>query len=460
MRTKFMIILSMLVIASMLLVACGGGEAPAPTAAPAAAATTEAATEAATTEAATEAATTEAATEAATTEAAAAATTEAAAAAPAAGGPALTIWTDQLRAPVLETIGKEFTAKTGVNVTVVQKGFGDLRNDFKVAAPTGGGPDILLGAHDWIGELNASGLLAPVELGPNAANFATNAVQAFTYTDGKIYGMPQATENIAFVYNTDLVKEAPKTFEEVKALSKEIKDAGTKYGFLHQTSGDPYHFYPIQTAFGGYIFGQNADGSYNATDLGLNSEGSVAALTWLNSMYEDGLMDRNGNIDGDLMLSAMQNGDAAMVITGPWALNGLREAKVPYAVADIPTGTQPGAPFLGVQGFMVNAFSKNQLLAQTFLQQFVASDATMQAFFDSDPRPSAWIPVSEKITDPDLKAFIQAGQVAQPMPNIPEMNSVWKGQGDAITLVSTGKLSPQEAADQAQAQVETAIKGQ
>ena len=84
-------------------------------------------------------------------------------------------------------------------------------------------------------------------------------------------------------------------------MSQEIKDAGNKYGFLTQTIGDPYHFYPIQTAFGGYIFGQNADGSYNAEDLGLNSEGSVAALEWLNSMYEDGLLDRNGNIDGDLM---------------------------------------------------------------------------------------------------------------------------------------------------------------
>ena len=84
------------------------------------------------------------------------------------------------------------------------------------------------------------------------------------------------------------------------SLSKEIKDAGNKYGFLIQTS-DPYHFYPIQTAFGGYIFGKNADGSYNAKDIGLNSEGSVAAFDWLNSMYDQGLLDRGSNIDGGLL---------------------------------------------------------------------------------------------------------------------------------------------------------------
>jgi arabinogalactan oligomer/maltooligosaccharide transport system substrate-binding protein len=453
MRNKLLLVLSVLVIASMVLAACG---APAATPAPAAPApATEEAAEAAPTEApAAEAAPTEAPAEEA------AAPTEAPAAEAAADtGVSLTIWADEQRAPILETLGEAFSQQTGVSLVVVQKAIGDIRSDFITAAPTGSGPDIILGAHDWIGELNASGLLAPVELGPNAANFAPNAVQAYTFTDGKVYGMPQATENIALIYNTDLVPTPPTTFDEVKTMSADIKAAGTKYGFLRQV-GDPYHYYPIQTAFGGYIFGQNADGSYNAEDLGLNSEGSVAALTWLDSMYADGLLDRNANITGDLMLSAFQNGDAAMVISGPWAINGIKAAGVPYAVTNIPAGTQPGAPFMGVQGFMVNAFSKNQLLAQTFLQTFVATDATMQAFFDKDPRISAWMPVADKIEDPDLKAFAEAGKVAQPMPNIPAMNSVWGGQGDAITLVETGKLTPQEGADQAQSQVSTAIAGQ
>jgi arabinogalactan oligomer/maltooligosaccharide transport system substrate-binding protein len=449
MRNKLLLVLSVLVIASMVLAACG---APAATPAPAAPApATEEATEPAA--AATEAPAEEApAAEAVATEAPA---EEAAADT----GVSLTIWADEQRAPILETLGDAFSQQTGVSLVVVQKAIGDIRSDFITAAPTGSGPDIILGAHDWIGELNASGLLAPVELGPNAASFAPNAVQAFTFTDGKIYGMPQATENIALIYNTDLVPTPPTTFDEVKTMSADIQAAGTKYGFLRQV-GDPYHFYPIQTAFGGYIFGQNADGSYNADDLGLNSEGSVAALEWINSMYEDGLLDRNANITGDLMLSAFQNGDAAMVISGPWAINGIKAAGVPYAVTNIPAGTQPGAPFMGVQGFMVNAFSTNQLLAQTFLQTFVATDATMQAFFDRDPRISAWVPVADKIEDADLKAFSEAGKVAQPMPNIPAMNSVWGGQGDAITLVETGGLTPQEGADQAQSQVSTAIAGQ
>jgi maltose-binding protein MalE len=450
MRNKLLFLLSLLVVAAMVLTACGGGQPTQAPAAPAAPAVEEAAP--------TEAPAAEAAPTEAPAEEAAAPTEAPAEEAAADSGVSLTIWADELRASILSDLGEQFFAQTGVRLVVVQKAIGDIRADFITAAPTGSGPDIILGAHDWIGELNASGLLAPVELGPNVANFAPNAVQAFTFTDGNIYGMPQATENIALIYNTDLVPTPPATFDELKSMSADLMANGNRFGFLRQV-GDPYHYYPIQTAFGGYIFGQNADGSYNADDLGLNSEGSVAALEWLNSMYEEGLLDRGANITGDLMLSAFQNGDAAMIISGPWALEGIRAAGVPYAVANIPTGTQPGAPFMGVQGFMVNAFSQNLLLAQTFLQTFVATDATMQAFFDNDPRISAWLPVAQTIEDPDLRAFAEAGTVAQPMPNIPQMNAVWGGQGDAITLVETGRLTPQEGADQAQTQVSNAIAG-
>ena len=167
--------------------------------------------------------------------------------------------------------------------------------------------------------------------------------------------------------------EPPTTWDEVKEISAKLKEEGHKYGFLIQTS-DPYHFYGIQTAFDGYVFGKTESGAWNPEDVGLNSAGTVAAFEWLDSMYKDGLLDPGSNIDAGLLLSAFQNGDAAMVISGPLALGGFREAGVPYKVAPLPAATKPGEPFLGVQGFMINAFSQNQLLAQTFLQQFVATD--------------------------------------------------------------------------------------
>ena len=61
-------------------------------------------------------------------------------------------------------------------------------------------------------------LREPVELGDKAGDFEKVAIQAVTY-DGKTYGLPYAIENIALVRNTDLVPEAPATFEDVTAAS-------------------------------------------------------------------------------------------------------------------------------------------------------------------------------------------------------------------------------------------------
>ena len=451
MRNKLWIFVSLLLVIALALAACGRSPAAeAPAEAPAAAEPAEPPAE----EEAPEP--TEAPVEEAAAEPTEAPVEEAA---PAVSGPTLTIWADEVSAPVLDGLSDAFAAENGIQIDVVQKGFDDLRNDFKVAAPTGEGPDILLGAHDWLGELNASGLLAEVSLGDKADLFAPNTVEAFTFTDGKLYGMPVSAENVAFYYNTELVPEPPATWDEVKALSAELKEAGNKYGFLIQAN-DPYHFYPIQTAFGGYVFGKDESGAWNPEDVGITSEGTIAAFNWLDSMYKEGLLEAGANIDSGLLLSAFQNGDAAMVISGPWALGGFRTAGVPYAVAPIPSAEGPGRPFLGVRGFMINAFSENQLLAQTFLQQIVATEETLKAIYDRDPRPSAFVPLAEVIEDADLLAFMEAGAVGDPMPNIPEMNSVWKAWGDAMELVSNQTQAPEEALTNAQAQIEAAIAGQ
>ena len=487
MRTKSYFLMTALLIGVLLLGACGGGASPTP--APAPAAPTEAPAEptaapepteapAEPTEAPVEEATEAPAEEAAATEEVAAeeevaeeevAEEEAAPAEPeatatpsaaeleaqAATEGSLTIWADESRVEVLVELEDAFEAETGVQMNIIEKDFGSIRDDLKVRGPAGQGPDILIGAHDWLGELVASGMLAEVALGSKASDFEQAAVNAFSY-DGKLYGMPYAVENVAFIYNTDLVPEAPTTWDEVKELSQELVDGGNRFGFLIQEN-DPYHFYPIQTAFGGYVFGTNDDGSWNPQDVGIDSEGSIAAFEWLDSMYEDGLLSRGSAINYDLLNTAFQNGDAAMMIGGPWTLTDLRASGVPYAIGAIPEGTQGGMPFLGVQGFMISAFSPNQLLAQTFLQEYLATPETMYALYEANLRPSAFIPANEQIEDEDLAAFAAVGSNGQPMPNIPEMSAVWSSWGDAMQLISQGSEKPEAALTNAAAQIRTAI---
>lgn len=375
-------------------------------------------------------------------------------------GPTLTIWADDTRTPALELVAGDFEEEFGVTVVMEEVGFGDIRGLFTTAAPAGEGPDIIVGAHDWLGELVSNGLLAPLDLGDKAEEFDPLAIQAFTY-DGELYGMPNATENVAFFYNTDLVPECPATWEEVLEISRELAADNTdnidtnQYGFVRM-QGDAYHFYPIQTAFGGYVFGQTEDGGYNPEDVGIDSEGTVAAAQWWNTMVEEGL--QPPDVDWETMHLWFEEGKSAMTITGPWALPRIRDAGVNYAICDIPDQAEEGKPFLGSQGFMVSAFSEDPLLAQIFLTEFVATEEAMRAMYEADPRPPAYLPVRDSLEDEDIVAFSQAGADARPMPAIPEMADVWTAWENAIVLVAQQSDEPESAFQNAAEQIRTAIE--
>lgn len=361
--------------------------------------------------------------------------------------PELVIWADDTRAPALQPLVADFEAEYGVKIVIQELGFGDIRDQMKIAGPAGEGADIFIGAHDWLGELVANGVVAEVDLGDKADSFLPAAVDAFKY-DGVLYGMPYATENVAFLYNPEIVGEtAPATWAEVKDLG----------GYVIQTN-DPYHFNPLLTAFGGYIFGWTGS-AYDPMDVGIDSEGGLAAGAFLQSLVDEGQL--AGGVDYDVMHTLFESGEKSMMITGPWALPRIKDSGIPYAIASIPAGDAgPGRPFLGVQGFMISAFSENALLAQAFLSEFVATDATMQAIFDADPRPSAWLPVRDAIEDPDIAAFAAAGADGVPMPSIPEMSSVWTPVGNAQELIITGASDSVTAMTDAAQQVRDAIAGE
>ncbi|MBN2005078.1 MAG: extracellular solute-binding protein [Anaerolineae bacterium] len=371
----------------------------------------------------------------------------------------LVIWADETRVPALQSLAEAFKAEYGIDIVVEQLAFGDIRDIFAVAAPAGEGPDIIIGAHDWLGELAASGLLAPIDLGDKIADFSPAAVQAFTY-QGELYGMPNAIENVAFFRNVDLVPDAPETWDEVLSVSKELaKDNGedleaNQYGFVRM-EGDPYHFFPIQTAFGGYIFGYNEDRSWDPTNVGLDSEGSIAAAQWYADLITNKL--QPPAMDSETMVSWFEKGKAAMIITGPWNLPRIKESGVNYAISNIPSATEIGRPFLGAQGFMINAFSKEPLLAQVFLVEFVATTETMQAFYDSQPRPPVYLPFMQTLDDPDQVAFSQAGAQAVPMPAIPEMSAVWDAWTNALVLIAQNGDDPASAFTNAAQQIRDAI---
>ena len=367
----------------------------------------------------------------------------------------LTIWADALFAPTIEEISRAFAEQYGVEVVVQPMSMDDVREQTLIAAPAGEGPDLIEGPHDWLGALVEAGILAPIDLEEKKDLFLPAAIQAFTY-GGKSYGMPLITENVALFRNKDLVSEAPKTWDELITVCKKVEAEGIKYCLLLQ-QGDAYHFFPIQTSFGGYVFGQNPDGTYNPKDVGIDSPGSLAAAQWLDMMVKEGHI--QAGVDFDTARSLFAEGKAAFYITGPWNLSFFQEAGVHYAISPIPAGTEEAKPFMGVRGLMVSTFSKQVALAQTYLTEFWATEEAMQKYYDGTKKACAFLPVQEKIADPDIAALGEAGLHAMPMPTIPEMAAFWTAMGDAITIVMQQQADPVEVFQNAAKQIRTTIAG-
>jgi arabinogalactan oligomer / maltooligosaccharide transport system substrate-binding protein len=101
----------------------------------------------------------------------------------------------------------------------------------------------------------------PLDLGNLEQNFDPVAIEAFTY-NGQLYGVPYAVESVALIYNRDLVPEPPQTWEELKEIARDLQESWqVDQGYVLQQA-DAYHFNPILTGFGGYIFGTTDEG-YN-----------------------------------------------------------------------------------------------------------------------------------------------------------------------------------------------------
>jgi maltose-binding protein MalE len=362
----------------------------------------------------------------------------------------ITIWADDTRAPILLELADDFQTQYGVGLVVEQ--VADIRDQFVIAAPAGEGPDIILGAHDWLGQLVSSGLLAPMDLGDKADAFVDVALTGFTF-DGQLYGMPYATENLGFFYNTDLVADPPTTWEEVMTIGGQLQADGA-VTYAMGLGGTTYDAFPLETAFGGYVFGIDANGNYDPTDVGIDSPGMIAAGDFLQQAVIDGLISDSTDWDTNHVL--FETGEVPFIMAGPWALDRFREAGVPYAITNFPDG---GQSFAGIQGFMVNALSENVLLAQAFLTEFVATDEVMTKLYQSGNRPSAFASVLAATEDADLAALGEAGANAVLMPAIPEMGAVWGSWGDAFTLILTQEETAEAALTTGAAQIRDLIGG-
>ncbi len=364
-------------------------------------------------------------------------------AAPPRGDADLVIWTDNLKLPGVQKIAETFGEAQGISVSV--QAVTNLQPNFVTANGASNGPDVVVGAHDWIGNLVQNGAIDPLQLTPDQlAGYSQKAVQAVTY-DGNLYGVPYGIEAVALYRNTDLAPDEAATLDDAfaagqAAVKKDPSKVKVAFALPVGDLGDAYHMEPLYTSMGGYMFGTNPDGTYNPDDLGVGKPGSIAAAKKIGSLGEKGSKILTRSVSPDNSISLFTDGTAAFLVSGPWALPNVRDSGIKYAIQPMPgfKGEKPAVPFMGAQSFMVASNGKNKAFAQEFVSTGANSEESMKVLQEETGLPPAMTSVAKGLNDPDVALFTDAANKGAPMPAIPEMQAVFEPLGKAYAAIVGG----------------------
>jgi arabinogalactan oligomer / maltooligosaccharide transport system substrate-binding protein len=371
----------------------------------------------------------------------------------------LVIWTDDTKLPAVQAVADAYASYAGITVGV--QAVTDHRAAFLTANEAGNGPDVLVGAHDWIGQLVQNGAIDPLQLSPSdVSDYSDSSVQAVTY-DSQLYGLPYGVEAIGLYCNTEYVGDtAFSTLDDAIAAGQAAVDAGKAeipLALPVGENGDPYHMQPVFTSAGGYLFGTDADGNYNPDDLGIDSEGGLAAGQKIYDLGEAGSNVLRRSVSTDNNISLFSEGQAACLVSGPWALADVRAGlgEDGYSLQPIPgfAGMEPAQPFMGAQAFFVASNGLNKSFAQDFIANGLNNDESMTLLYEMANLPPARTSVYDAMAsdDSDFKVFADAANAGAPMPAIPAMAEVWQPLGVAEAEIVGGGDPTQALTDAATA---------
>lgn len=359
--------------------------------------------------------------------------------APARADADLVIWADEKKAQALEGPAKEWAGVQGLTVAV-QTVANDLQSSFVTANQAGNGPDIVLGAHDWIGNLVQNGSISPVQLPADADTTLSPVAKTAVTFDGQTYGVPYAVETIALFANKELTDvPAPTTIEELVDAAK-ASGAEVLLSLPVGEQGDAYHMQPLYTSGGGYLFGTDTDGNPDPSDLGVGKDGSIAAAEKIGALGKDGVL--STSVTGENAIALFTDKKAAYLISGPWALSDINDSGIDFEMTAVPgfDGMDPAKPFAGVNAFYVASSGKNAGFAQQFLADVASKADIAEKMFETNQLPPANLELQKKLSGeyPNIVKIAEFAEKADPMPSIPEMAAIFGPLGQAQANIIGG----------------------
>jgi maltose-binding protein MalE len=352
-------LLAVLLIASMVLAACGGGATPAPA--------VEKPAE------------------------------EPAAASSAAEPVTISIWHGYIEteeATFSQVVNDFMAANANVTIETLAVPFDELQNKFQTEVAAGGGPTLITGPQDRMAGYAEAGLLATID--ENAA-FLKDLVPAAVEggrVSGNLVGVPINNKVVALFYNKSMVDSPPANFDELRQMVAEKGLAIT---------ADWFHNYMWGPAFGAKFFDEN----YKVV---IDSPEGVKAYGFLKEVCESKGVTCDAN-DGD-MDTLFRQGQVAFRIQGPWAsgdaIKDLGAENV--GVMAIPEISGAGRPHPWNQSEMISmnvgATDAETAAAMRFIEYLTGAKA--QGLFLNKAN---WIPANASVSTPEEALAEAAGLI-------------------------------------------------
>ncbi|MCK0091540.1 ABC transporter substrate-binding protein [Rhodococcus sp. HNM0563] len=306
-------------------------------------------------------------------------------------------------------------------------------------------------------EFAANGWLLPLE-GDNAIDtdgLLPATVESGTY-NGTLYAAPKNTNGAFLYYRTDLVDQAPATWDDLKAECPKAEEAGIAcyIGQFSNYEGLTVNVTEIVNAFGGSFVAE--DGLTPAID-----DKTAEGLQFIVDSFEDGTIPAAAQTytEGESQ-TAFGNGEAMFMRTWPGFYTDGEQSSVAgkYGIAVLPGVDGPGVSTLGGYNVGISAFTDAPATARDFLE-FMQTRQSQEYYAEVGGAPV----LAEVYDDPEIleqypyfSTLKEALESAKPRPSSPYYSAVSKAISDNAYAAIRGEKPVQQALDDTQAGIETA----
>ena len=349
-----------------------------------------------------------------------------------------------------------------ITVEIETIGYDDYFTQMQTRVAGGTAPDCFeLNIENFAAYAN-KGVLADLT-GMDVSGYDATALQAFQ-VDGKQYGVPGNFSNIVLIYNKDLFDQAGLeyptndwTWDDALAAAEAIRalDENT-FGIYQPLTFN--EFFKVAAQYGGSILNEDK------TAFTINSEANVkAAEMMINKVTETNVQPSDEQMGGMGDWDWFQSGRLGMIPTGIWAFSTFAEGcDFAWDICVEPGAEQKATHFFS-NALVVNAKSELKEAAACWINWLASSDTAAQMRIDAGwdlPAISNEEVLSGylEITPPENRqAVFDSLEYLEVAPIIEDYAMMSDIITEKLSLAVSGKLTVQEALDEAQSECEAQI---